>query len=306
MNISFEQINAKAQEIGFSAFGVTNLHTPKHYPHYKTWADKGFAGEMWYLTEDNRKQKRSDIREVFPAVQSIFTGAVSYKPQNDQHLTDAKFARYGWGKDYHQFVKEKFQILMDWMQQQSPTKFEYRIYVDTGPILEKSLAEEAGVGWVGKNTCLINQKAGSYLFLGEVLTSLSFESTLPATNHCGSCTKCLDACPTNAFVAPFQMDATKCISYHTIESKNLEMPEEIAKNLNGFVAGCDICQEVCPWNNKSPATTLPELTPGPHTSLSLEKILELTQDEYDSYFADTSFKRIPLEKLKANAKYNLD
>ncbi|MCC7460537.1 MAG: epoxyqueuosine reductase, partial [Proteobacteria bacterium] len=146
---------------------------------------------------------------------------------------------------------------------------------------------------------------GSYLFLGEVLLDLDLNSDQPAIPHCGSCTKCLDACPTHAFIAPFQMDATKCISYHTIESKNLEMPNEIAENLEGYVAGCDICQEVCPWNNKAPATTLKELTPGPHTSLTLEKILSLTQDQYDQHFAQTSFKRIPLAKLKANAKLNL-
>ena len=194
---------------------------------------------------------------------------------------------------------------MDWIETEFGKKIQYRIYVDTGPILEKSLAERAGVGWIGKNTCLINQKFGSYLFLGEVLMDLELQSDQPATAHCGSCTKCLDACPTNAFVAPFQMDATKCISYHTIESKSLEMPKEISDNLEGYVAGCDICQEVCPWNNKAPATTLEELTPGPHTKLTLEKIQSLTQEEYDSNFAQTSFKRIPLTKLKANARLNL-
>jgi epoxyqueuosine reductase len=298
------RIKTKATELGIVHLGITSVDKPKHFEHFVQWAEKGYAGDMWYLTETSRKEKRGKINEVFPEAKSVMLAAFSYKPEKDEHKTNAKFARYGWGMDYHKFVKQKLQTLMDWTEAELGKKFQYRIYVDTGPILEKSLAERAGVGWIGKNTCLINQKYGSYLFLGEVLMDLELPSDKPATFHCGTCTKCLDACPTNAFVAPFQMDATKCISYHTIESKNLEMPDEISKNLSGYVAGCDICQEVCPWNNKAPATTLSELTPGTHTSLTLDKILTLTQKEYDSHFAQTSFKRIPLAKLKANAKYN--
>lgn len=304
---SFErQIKAKAQEFGIVHLGITSMEQPKHYNNYLQWTEKGYAGEMWYLTEEERKKKRGDLSGVFPAAKSVMLAAFSYKPQNDQHKTNAKFARYGWGRDYHKFVKKKLQQLMDWMENESGEKIEYRIYVDTGPILEKSLAERAGLGWIGKNTCLIHQKFGSYLFLGEVLLDLDLASDEVATQHCGSCTRCLDACPTNAFIAPFQMDATKCISYHTIENKSLDMPNEISENLNGWVAGCDICQEVCPWNQKAPATTLEELKPGSHLNLSLEKILTLTQEEYDQAFEHTSFKRIPLEKLKANARYNKD
>lgn len=301
-----QQIKAKAKELGIVHLGITSIEKPKHFDNYVQWTEKGYAGEMWYLTEPTRKEKRGKIDEVFPGAKSVLLAAFSYKPESDEHKTDAKFARYGWGQDYHKFVKKKLQQLMDWVEQNTDSKIQYRIYVDTGPILEKSLAERAGVGWIGKNTCLINQKFGSYLFLGEVLLDQNLISDQPATAHCGSCTKCLDACPTDAFIAPFQMDATKCISYHTIESKNLEMPHEIAENLNGYVAGCDICQEVCPWNTKAPATRLEELTPGPHTSLTLEKILSLTQKEYNQYFKNTSFKRISIEKLKANTKLNLD
>lgn len=299
------KLKAKASGLGIVHLGITSIDTPRHFSNYVEWTEKGYAGEMWYLTEDQRKKKRGAIDQVFPGAKSVLLAAFSYKPKIDEHKTNAKFARYGWGKDYHKFVKQKLQELMDFLEQKIG-KINYRIYVDTGPILEKSLAERAGVGWIGKNTCLINQKFGSYLFLGEVLIDRTFEQDTPAIQHCGSCTKCLDACPTQAFIAPFQMDATKCISYHTIESKSLEMPSEIADNLNGWVAGCDICQEVCPWNNKAPATTLEELIPGPHTSLSLEQILELTQTEYDRLFDQSSFKRIPLEKLKANAHYNKD
>jgi len=299
-----QRIKAKALELGIVHLGITSVDKPKHYENYVQWTEKGYAGEMWYLTEEQRKKKRGSLNEVFPAARSVMLAAFSYKPKNDKHPTDVKFARYGWGQDYHKFVKKKLQALMNWLEEEKKSPIEYRIYVDTGPILEKSLAERAGVGWIGKNTCLINQKSGSYLFLGEVLLDLDLSSDEAATHHCGTCTKCLDACPTNAFIAPFQMDATKCISYHTIESKNLEMPDNISNNLNGWVAGCDICQEVCPWNQKAPATTLEELNPGPHISLTREQILNLTQEEYDERFAQTSFKRIPLEKLKSNARHN--
>ncbi len=299
------ELKAKALELGIVHLGITSAQSAEHYQYYIDWAEKGYAGEMWYLTEDKRKEKRQSVQHVFPNAKTVLVAAFSYKPQNNEHLTDAKFARYGWGKDYHFFVKDKLQALMDWCAKNYPEKIEHRIYVDTGPILEKNLAERSGTGWIGKNTCLINQKFGSYLLIGEVILDAELEIDKPAVQHCGSCTQCLDACPTQAFVSPYQMDATKCISYHTIESKDLAMPEEISKNLNGWVAGCDICQEVCPWNHKAPATTLTELIPGPHTSLTLEKILDLSQPEYDQAFAETSFKRIPLAKLKANAKFNL-
>lgn len=301
-----QQIKVQARELGIAHLGITSITKPRHFENYVQWIEKGYAGEMWYLTETIRKEKRGQIDQVFPGAKSVIVATFSYKPTINKHKTNAKFARYGWGLDYHKFVKKKLQQLMDWIEKECNQKIQYRIYVDTGPILEKSLAERAGVGWIGKNTCLINQEFGSYLFLGEILLDLDLSSDHASVAHCGSCTQCLDACPTQAFIGPYQMDATKCISYHTIESKYLEMPEQIAKNLNGYVAGCDICQEVCPWNNKAPATTLPELTPGPHTTLSLETILNLTQSEYDQYFKDTSFKRIPLPKLKANAKLNLD
>jgi epoxyqueuosine reductase len=192
--------------------------------------------DMWYLTEEGRKKKRGAPNEAFPAAKSVLMAAFSYKPKNDKHKTNAKFARYGWGKDYHKFVKHKLEDLMKWAQEQSATPIQYRVYVDTGPILEKSLAERSGAGWIAKNTCLIHPKFGSYLLLGEILMDLELAPDKPATQLCGSCTKCLEACPTQAFIAPFQMDATKCISYQTIESKSLEMPEAIFKKFKWL--GC--------------------------------------------------------------------
>ena len=218
-------LKAKALELGIVHLGVTSANPAEHYDRYVEWTQKGYAGDMWYLTESTRKEKRGSVQHVFPEAKTVLVAAFSYKPKSDSHLTNAKFARYGWGQDYHYFVKEKLQHLMNWFEKQSSQPVKYKIYVDTGPILEKNLAERAGVGWIGKNTCLINQKFGSYLLIGEILMDVELASDQPAVQHCGTCTKCLDACPTNAFVAPFQMDATKCISYHTIESKNLNIPK---------------------------------------------------------------------------------
>lgn len=298
-----QRIKDFAQTLGVVHLGITTPEPPKHYHQYIQWTEKGYAGSMWYLTEKERKQKRGSLEKVFPGVKSVLIATFSYKPHNNTHTTDAKFARYGWGKDYHEFVKQKLQLLVAWLEKEISPTLRARVYVDTGPILEKSLAERGGVGWIGKNTCLINQQAGSYLYLGEILLDAELTPDESANNHCGTCTKCLDACPTQAFIGPYQMDATKCISYHTIENRDLSIPESISKNLNGYVAGCDICQEVCPWNNKAPASTLQEIQPGEHVSLSLGKILELTQEEYDRLFFSSSFRRIPLEKLKANAQY---
>ena len=303
---SFEtRIKACAQELGFVHLGITTVEPPKDYSRFLDWTEKGYAGSMWYLTEEKRKQKRQSVQLVFPEAKSVLVAALSYKPKENFHRTDAKFARYGWGEDYHVVLKTKLDELVEWMKKNSLFDFTSRSYVDTGPILEKSLSERAGVGWIGKNTCMIHPKFGSYILLGEILTSLSLASDVPATHHCGTCTKCLDACPTSAFVGPYQMDATKCISYHTIENRDLSIPELIAKNLQGYVAGCDICQEVCPWNHKSPATEIEEMNPGNHTKLTLEQITRLQPSDYDQLFEKTSFRRISLDKLKSNAKTNL-
>lgn len=299
------RLKTYAESIGIAHLGVTTATPPKDYAHYVEWTQKGYAGSMWYLTEENRKQKRASIQSVFPEAKSVLVAAVSYKPETSDHFTDAKFARYGWGQDYHDFVKNKLDQLVKWIEKELGQKINARTYVDTGPILEKNIAERAGVGWMGKNTCLIHPHFGSYIYLGEILTDLEFTSDIPSTHHCGTCTKCLDACPTQAFIAPYKMDATKCISYHTIENRDLSIPDDIAKNLNGYVAGCDICQEVCPWNSKSPPSTVTETTPSAYTSLTLQQITQLSDQEHKNLFSKSSFRRIPLEKLKSNANANL-
>src|SRR5262249_36095210 len=156
-----------------------------------------------------------------------------------------------------------------WITRNVENRFQYLTYVDTGPVLERSIAQRAGVGWIGKNTCVMNEESGSYFFLGEILTTLDLPSDSPAVNPCCTCTRCLDACPTNAFSQAYELDSTKCISYQTIENRSVRIPDDIAAKLNGWVAGCDICQEVCPWNHESLAGRIEAFAPLPHTSLSL-------------------------------------
>lgn len=256
---------------------------------------------MHYMVEPGRMEKRRDLEKILPGVRSVITGAFSYAPESVANVTDVKFARYGWGKDYHRVVKEKLDALVAWMKANAEQRLECLTYSDTGPILERSLAERSGLGWIGKNTCLINQKIGSYVFLGEILTTLALPTDAPGINRCGTCTRCIDACPTKAIESAYVLNAEKCISYQTIENRKQPVADGVAENLNGWIAGCDICQEVCPWNNDIPFLKIPEFAPLPHVALSLEKITSMSEVDFQNHFQHTSFKRIGLAKMQRTA-----
>jgi len=281
-----------SKEIGFDRLGVTHCKTLPDFGRYESWIQKGYAADMWYLTEPSRVEKRKNIEKILPGAKSVIVGAISYAPKNNDHSTDAKFGRYAWGKDYHLVVQKKLKQLAQWLTEHVKEPFSYVTYVDTGPILERSLAERAGVGWIGKNTCVMHETTGSYLYLGEIITTLSLPEDSPAINRCGTCTRCLDACPTGALVGPYQLDSNQCISYHTIESRAVNIPDSIAKRLNGWVAGCDICQEVCPWNQEPLVLRLQELSPLLHTRLSLQEALALDEITHKNLFQKTSLKRV--------------
>ncbi|MEZ4820836.1 MAG: tRNA epoxyqueuosine(34) reductase QueG, partial [Bdellovibrionota bacterium] len=202
----------------------------------------------------------------------------------------------------HDFVKDKLRQLQSYMHNELALTFDAKIVVDTAPILEKDFAQQAGVGWMGKNTLIMNQKNGSYLYLGLLLTSLDLPEDKPTSAHCGTCTACLDACPTNAFEAPFLLNSAKCISYHTIENKNEDIPAAIQPHLDGWIAGCDICQEVCPWNNKAHVTDSMETQARQHTYLQPDQIDKLARSDHKKIFAQTAFSRIALPKLQQNVK----
>ena len=246
------EIKARAVELGFDVCGVAPAGDRRELEFFREWLARGYAGEMQYLHRS--ADKRADVRHVLPSVQSVICLGTVYntdKPLSiDRPPAEARIARYAWGDDYHDVIGQRMERLLEWMRDRAGTPFDARAYVDTGPVQERVYAQYAGIGWIGKNTCVINQGLGSWIFLSEILCSLPLAADAPAVDHCGSCRRCLDACPTGAIVEPYVLDATRCLSYLTIELKG-PIPEELRESVGAHAYGCDICQDVCPWNRKA-------------------------------------------------------
>ena len=244
------EIKAKSRELGFDLCGIAPAsgHPELHF--FREWLDRGYAGTMTYLNRS--AERRADVRHVVPSAQAVIVLATVYNT-NRPYSTEsadpdrAHIARYAWGDDYHDVIGERMEQLLEWMKATSPEPFEARAYVDTGPVQERVYAQYAGIGWIGKNTCVINPERGSWIFLSEIICSLPLECDRPALDQCGTCTLCIEACPTQAIVVPGVLDSRRCISYLTIELKG-DIPEALRESIGTHVYGCDICQEVCPWN----------------------------------------------------------
>lgn len=264
-------IGDRARVIGFDLCGVASVDALAELSHLHEWLGRGYAGQMKYLHD----ARREDPQLVLPGARSVIVVALNYnspQPYSTKYpqTHDAKpprgwISRYAWGDDYHGVLGQRLEALISEMRVQFPEPFNARPYVDTGPIVERVAAKYAGLGWLAKNTCLINDNLGSWLFLGVVVTTLDLAPSVaagqaPPADHCGTCTACLDACPTEAFVAPYVLDARRCISYLTIELRG-PIPEEFRPAMGNAVIGCDICQDVCPWNRKSPVTQRAEFQP---------------------------------------------
>jgi epoxyqueuosine reductase len=274
------------------------------------WVERGFAGEMNYL-KDERAVKRQDPALVLPGAKSAICAALNYNadaPRSVECRDPGRgwISRYAWGDDYHEVLREKLDCLLDSLRRQIPQSFEARVYVDTGPLLERALARQTPLGWLGKNTCLIHEKRGSWFFLGEILTTLDIdpdvEAPLPALDRCGTCTRCIDACPTQAIVEPRVLDSTKCISYWTIEYKG-EFPVDIVPGLGRHVFGCDICQDVCPWNRRAPVTAQPEFQP--RTGLvnpPLEELAAMSEQEFRDKFRNSPVRRLGYRRFQRNVR----
>jgi len=248
--ISSADVKRRALELGFDACGIAPVGAFPELAVLRAWLDRGYAGEMGYL--ERTADRRADVRAVLPSAQSVIVTGTIYntdRPFSTEIADDttARIARYGWGDDYHDVIGERLDALLAWMRARTDTPFDARAYVDTGPVQERVYAQHAGLGWIGKNTCLISPTLGSWLFLSEIISSLPLEPDAPAVDQCASCTLCLDACPTGALVEPGVLDATQCVSYLTIELKG-PIPEALRPGLETHVYGCDVCQEVCPWN----------------------------------------------------------
>lgn len=295
--LKINDIQNKARALGFQQLEVGNIHIPDQEAHFLDWLDKHFHGEMEYMVRHGTRRSRPD--ELEPGTLRVISVRVDYFPPDavsiQQVLSQpdlALISRYALGRDYHKIIRKRLQQLVDWMKMEIG-EFGYRVFTDSAPVLEKALAENAGLGWIGKHTNLINQQAGSWFFLGEIYTDLPLDiSSTPPTNHCGTCQACIDICPTQAIVAPYQLDARRCISYLTIELKG-SIPVEFRKAIGNRIYGCDDCQLVCPWNRFSRPTN--EMDFRVRHGLDAPKLLELfnwTEAEFLSRMQGSPIRRI--------------
>jgi epoxyqueuosine reductase len=267
-------IKHKAHELGFDLCGVSPVDAFPELRFLQEWLDNGYAGDMAWIGRS--AERRADVRAVVPGARSVIVTGTVYntdRPYSSEQAGDvARISRYAWGDDYHDVLKTRLEALLAWMRTESSEAFEARAYVDTGPVQERVFAQYAGLGWIGKNTCLINPELGSWLFLAEIICTLDLEPDAEGLEQCGSCTRCLDACPTGALVEAGVLDSTRCLSYLTIELRG-GIPEGRRAALGTHVYGCDICQEVCPYNQAPPRSTDAAWQPRP--ALDLPRLVDL-------------------------------
>lgn len=293
------QIKSKAQELGFTQVGITNPSPPEHFPKFINWLNQGRHADMTYLASDRSLDCRADPKRILPECRSIIVLAAHYNAHQQYTIDDpvkyptGKIASYAWGSDYHQVLVERLRELHQYIEELNGNPVLARWYTDTGPILERDIAQRSGLGWIGKNTCLISPNAGSYFFLAELLLGLDLEPDEPFTaDYCGSCTRCLDACPTQCILPDRTLDAGNCISYLTIELKDA-IPLHLRQQVGNWIFGCDICQQVCPWNLRfAPIEGEPSFFLGPERKYSnLTQEIMLTQQEFNLMFKDSPLKR---------------
>ncbi len=300
-------MKSEGRRLGFELVGIAPAVTPPGVESLRAWLAKGHAGEMGYM------HRHADVRQhprgVLPEVRSIVAAAMNYRTGKE---TKPGFSCYAWGDDYHDLLRSRLGQMLAWLKKERPG-CKGRVVVDTAPLLERDFARLAGLGWFGKNTMLLNQRLGSYFFLGALLVDVELTPDRPfETSHCGTCTKCLDACPTQAFVAPGELDARKCISYLTIELRG-PVPRELRQPMGGWVFGCDVCQDVCPWNRKSPFTTERAFEPRADLSpadlgddlgdnvVGLCELLRLSKEGFRRRFKGTTITRAKRSGLLRNA-----
>ncbi len=302
-----------ARDAGFDLAGVSPVRDFDELDRFREWIAAGRAGEMKYMEarDESGALKRASLRSTLPWVRSVIVCAINYntaQPYSTQ-VDDPQqgwIARYAWGQqDYHDAVLSRLRTverrLRNVAADSQTTNLQTRCYVDTGPLVERIYAKYSGVGWIGKNTCIINQKLGSWLFLGVILTSIELTPDLPAPDRCGTCTRCIDACPTDALVAPYQLDSNRCISYLTIEKRGT-IAEDLRAGMGHEVFGCDICQDVCPWNRKAPATSAAEFQPREGlVNPALEWLAGMTDDQFREKFRGSAIRRAKRSGLRRNA-----
>ena len=294
---------------GFELSGIAAVGDFPELKRFPEWIAEGRAGEMKYLESRTEagELRRASLKSVFPWAKSVVVCAINY---NTAHLYSTEvnnpghgwISRYAWScEDYHDSVLRRLREVENKIRDVADTPVETRAYVDTGPIVERIYAKYAGVGWLGKNTCLINQQIGSWLFLGVIVTSLELTPDVPAPDRCGTCTRCIDACPTGALIRPYELDSNTCISYLTIEKRG-EISDELREGMGQQVFGCDICQDVCPWNRKAPATAQREFQPREGlVNPALAWLAEISEEEFREKFRGSPVKRTKRSGIRRNA-----
>ena len=298
------EIRSAAKAIGFDLVGIAPADPLEGAEYYARWLALGYAGEMDYL--ERNRDRRTDPSQIVPGARSVicvglhYIGANGHKNAPAEDPPTGRIAAYARGDDYHDVMKEKLAALWKGICEIAGPAVRGRYSVDTAPVLERELAARAGLGWWGKNTCLIDRRDGSYFFLGQIITDLELEYDEPAVDHCGSCTRCLEACPTDAFPEPYVLDSRRCISYLTIELKGA-IPVDLRHDMGSWIFGCDICQDVCPWNKQPTPTREPALEPRDGLdNPSLTRILGMDRDAFNAQFRHNPVKRAKRRGLLRN------
>ena len=303
------EVKARARALGFDLCGIAPAGDFPELNVFPQWLARGYAGEMAYLHRS--AERRADVRNVLPSARSVIvTGTVyntdrPYSTECDDP-SRAQIARYAWGDDYHAVIEKRLDALLAWMRDASAGPFDARRYVDTGPVQERVYAQHAGIGWIGKNTCVINPAIGSWLLLGEIVCSLPLEPDPPSFDQCGACTLCIEACPTQAIVEPGVLDSTRCISYLTIELRG-SVPEALRPAIGSHVYGCDVCQEVCPWNAAPPASADPAWQPRPAwDGRTTPDLAAMSDDELRRAMRGSAMRRTKVSGLRRNLSVALE
>lgn len=294
-------IKEEAKRLGFISCGISRAEfLEEEAPKLELWLKKQMNGQMKYM--EDHFDKRLDPRLLVPGAKSVISLLLNYFPSEFQNKDSYKISKYAYGKDYHSVINKKLKKLLRSIKAQIGD-VSGRTFIDIAPVMDKVWAAKSGLGWIGKNSNLITQKVGSFYFIAELIVDLELEYDYATTDHCGTCTACIDACPTEAIVAPYLVDGSKCISYYTIELKE-NMPQEVKGKLDDWMFGCDVCQDVCPWNKFSKAHNEPLFSPYPELlSFSKNDWREITEETFAKVFTNSPLKRKQLEGLKRNITF---
>jgi len=294
-------IKAEAKRLGFLSCGISRAEfLEEEAPRLENWLNKNHHGQMQYM--ENHFDKRLDPTKLVEGSKSVVSMMLNYYPEKQQVESSFKISKYAYGQDYHHVIKHKLKSLLNFIEEEIG-EVSGRAFVDSAPVLDKAWAAKSGLGWIGKHSNLLTQQVGSFYFIAELIIDLELDYDTPTTDHCGTCTKCIDACPTQAIVEPYMVDGSKCISYFTIELKE-NIPSEFSGQFDDWMFGCDVCQDVCPWNRFSKPHNEPLFNPKPELlSMAKQDWEELTQEVFNKVFQKSAVKRTKFTGLQRNISF---